>query len=499
MFSVGPKFRTAVAALSLATLGLVGQSALAQFGVGDIVVGLSGAGGNTFRVYDASENSWSNGPAWQVNEANAAFIQSVEFDNANGLSHNARGNLLGVNFGNSFTGFEVFNFATDGTTNASSVWSIVEATGGIRGQNPPTGLSIRGGGLSVSPDNTKIAWAANDAMTGEGGGAIWVHDYSAGTSIGMGVGATMTGPRRTGLGNTTGGPGTSAALRTGSTQGTTWLNNSTVICFNGFGELITLDVSGQAPGTEDGTLAGFQPTIMTNWRVANSEVSFTGQTTDIEYNPAVDPNHIYAAVTKVGSFEAELFAYNYSPGTGAISLAKRMVVPGVAASAGGDPPIREPREIALGSDGALYYSGFTAGTDLNLVMKFPNVTDIDNWAPENVAVFFTGGPSNFNGMDVAFSAPAVEALLGDYNENDILDAADYTVWRDAFEVGGTIPNDPTGGVATEADYDYWKANFGSALGAGAVAGAAVPEPTSTFTLAATLVASLLVGRRRSAA
>jgi len=482
--------------------------AAAQFGQGDIVVGLSGGAsaegvGNTFRVYDASANSWSNGPDWQElspvdgTPRDIRFMQSVEFDNSNGFSHNARGNLLAVNFGNSFSGFQIRNLATDGSTNSQQIYSIVLASGGVitePGTNPNGNwVSIRGGGLSVSPNNTKVAWAANDAMTGEGGGAIWVHDYSAGSTPGTGAGATVSGPRRTGLGDSNGNPGTLAALRTGSTQGTTWLSDSTVVCFNGFGELITVDVSSHAGGTEDGTFAGFQPTIMTNWKVANNEVSFTAQTTDIEYNPAVDPNHIYAAVTKATTFEAELFAYDYNPGTGAISLNKRMVVPGVAM--GGDPPLREPREIAFGPDGALYYSGFTAGTDLNLVMKLPNVTDIGNWAPENVSVFFTGGPSSFNGMDVALSQPPVESLLGDYSENDILDAADYTVWRDAFEVGGTIPNDPTGGVATQEDYDYWKTNFGDTLGSGAVS-AAVPEPATVTLLMATLITSAFRCRRR---
>ena len=263
-------------------------------------------------------------------------------------------------------------------------------------------------------------------------------------------------------------------MRTGSTQGTAWLNNSTVVAFNGFGEMLTLDVSTQPAGSENGTMAGFLPTIMTNWKLANSQVSFTAQSTDVEYNPAIDPNHIYAAVTKATTFESELFAFDYNTATGAISLNKRMVVPGVAM--GGDPPIREPREIALDAEGNLLYSGFTAGTDLNLVMKFPDVTNIEGWAPENVEVFFTGGPSSFNGMDVAFSEPAVEGLLGDYSENDVLDAADYTVWRDAFETGGTIPNDPTGGVAATEDYDYWKANFGDVLGPGAGGISAVPEP-----------------------
>jgi hypothetical protein len=74
-------------------------------------------------------------------------------------------------------------------------------------------------------------------------------------------------------------------------------------------------------------------------------------------------------------------------------------------------------------------------------------------------------------------------LLGDYNENNVIDAADYTTWRDAMTAGLAIPNDPTGGIAEEADFTYWRAHFGEVLGTGSGAAAgvathAVPEPGS---------------------
>jgi hypothetical protein len=45
---------------------------------------------------------------------------------------------------------------------------------------------------------------------------------------------------------------------------------------------------------------------------------------------------------------------------------------------------------------------------------------------------------------------------GDYNNNGVVDAADYVLWRK----GGTLQNDPTPGVQP-ADYGVWRANFGS--------------------------------------
>ncbi len=97
------------------------------------------------------------------------------------------------------------------------------------------------------------------------------------------------------------------------------------------------------------------------------------------------------------------------------------------------------------------------------------------------------------GTGIVTLLPASSGLTGDYNEDGVIDAADYTVWRDNF--GETIPNDPTGGVATEADYDYWKAHFGESAGSGSLPNsAAVPEPSSVMLVL--LGFATLVLRRR---
>jgi hypothetical protein len=83
------------------------------------------------------------------------------------------------------------------------------------------------------------------------------------------------------------------------------------------------------------------------------------------------------------------------------------------------------------------------------------------------------------------------AVQGDYNNNGVVDAADYVLWRD----GGTLANDPTPGVQP-ADYDFWKARFGATSGSGASAGASVPEPSGLL-LAAAFV-SAVIGLRRGA-
>ena len=75
---------------------------------------------------------------------------------------------------------------------------------------------------------------------------------------------------------------------------------------------------------------------------------------------------------------------------------------------------------------------------------------------------------------------AVSGLLGDYNGDDVVNAADYSVWRDAMAASSTtLLNDPTPGTVDESDFSYWRAHFGETLGSGSgTSSAAVPEPTS---------------------
>jgi hypothetical protein len=73
--------------------------------------------------------------------------------------------------------------------------------------------------------------------------------------------------------------------------------------------------------------------------------------------------------------------------------------------------------------------------------------------------------------DVGWSVAAPPVLTGDYNSNGIVDAADYTVWRDTL--GSTTDlranGDNTGASAGKidtADYLAWKSNLGTPRGPG---------------------------------
>jgi hypothetical protein len=89
----------------------------------------------------------------------------------------------------------------------------------------------------------------------------------------------------------------------------------------------------------------------------------------------------------------------------------------------------------------------------------------------------------------SFTPPA---LAGDFNIDGIVDAADYTVWRDSL--GANVATPYTGadgngnGVVDQADYGIWSANFGMTTppgaGAGAVALLETENSDSTIALAA---------------
>ena len=110
--------------------------------------------------------------------------------------------------------------------------------------------------------------------------------------------------------------------------------------------------------------------------------------------------------------------------------------------------------------------------------------------------------TNMNNTLGAANYPMNQAVLPwDYNHDGVVDAADYTIWRDTL--GQTDPNPSHAGggptpLAANADrdakvditdYQAWLFHFGESLpGAGAGATASVPEPTSLVLAAVGMLA-----------
>jgi hypothetical protein len=95
------------------------------------------------------------------------------------------------------------------------------------------------------------------------------------------------------------------------------------------------------------------------------------------------------------------------------------------------------------------------------------------------------------------SAPA--GLPGDFNGNQVVDAADYVVWRNnvgAADESSLHGNGNGLGGVDQLDYAHWKAHFGnSSLGAGGLTNSTVPEP-ATWLLVALAGASVYAQSRR---
>jgi autotransporter-associated beta strand protein len=87
-------------------------------------------------------------------------------------------------------------------------------------------------------------------------------------------------------------------------------------------------------------------------------------------------------------------------------------------------------------------------------------------------------------------------LAGDYNLDGIVDAADYTVWRDTLGWTNVLLADGNhNGMVDYADYLVWKLNFGSTGSAQATAAdAVVPEPSSVGLLAGLLTIMIAASR-----
>lgn len=100
-------------------------------------------------------------------------------------------------------------------------------------------------------------------------------------------------------------------------------------------------------------------------------------------------------------------------------------------------------------------------------------------------------------IDPAFFAERVFAPLqaGDYNFDGVVDAADYTLWRDtlATPAQGLAADGDLSGAVDEADYLVWSTGYAPTQGAGA--GRPVPEPPTPALLAASFCCLLALRLR----
>ncbi len=140
-----------------------------------------------------------------------------------------------------------------------------------------------------------------------------------------------------------------------------------------------------------------------------------------------------------------------------------------------------------------YYNGQLIATTgfVDAYLDIDRITDIDM-----VAVPAAGDSGSVTQTGVAYFDNFVvrDGIRGDYNNDGVVDAADYTVWRDTSnQTGFALAADgDADGVVGPADYQVWKAAYGTLNTVGAAI--AVPEPAAATMLLAAAAAAL--GRRR---
>ncbi len=296
-----------------------------------------------------------------------------------------------------------------------------------------------------------------------------------------------------------GGQLTQAATHTirgsGRIDATSFINHGTVNIVplinaqvENFGSLNGIDqVNGDV--LNEGTLSG------TRFNLAdlNGTLTGTGPLAYIQSNGTHAPGGSPANVTVTGSY--------------AISATGTLAIEIGGTTAGSEYDRVQVVNDLMVSPGAAVLDGTLAVelVDVGSGLFVPSVGDMftiltamggvtGSFATENLPMV-AGGRGltwqvHYNASDVTLELAF--ALTGDYNGNGVVDAADYTVWRDSLDqMGSGLAADGDGDGAIDADdYGVWASHFGEAAGSGGGAALfsagplspAVPEPASLVIL-----------------
>jgi hypothetical protein len=354
---------------------------------GDVVFGLND--GNPFLTVELVSQSGGGSPTPGGGDAAAEgnpwqttpFVESVKFDNFGGQAHNVRGNLLAVDFGTTAAGGRVLSFATNGTVPFPAGQPIGNTDPANEIGDSITSITkARAAGLSVSPDNNRIA------INGYETGTVIVYDYDEGNTLGTGAAALHNGRETTPFIQDV----SVSFLTPSHTQGTAWLDNDTVMTLTTNGDLLAVDADDMSVG-----FVGFADT---------APISTASGYTSIAYNPDVSP-FLYAlysdsATTPAPATKTTLFVWS-------INLAdpENPLFTMVTDANGIDlsTDITRGREMALDEDGNLFIAGF--GSTIHYLLNAD--TNPGSIADNSAELWYTSDTfESFPGLDIGFGLPS---------------------------------------------------------------------------------------------
>jgi hypothetical protein len=161
---------------------------------------------------------------------------------------------------------------------------------------------------------------------------------------------------------------------------------------------------------------------------------------------------------------------------------------------------------SLGGVGTISGSGSASNytIDLSSIQNVASAIEfrLYGYAGTAAAGTFSINDFTFDGLvEATETNPTVFA--GDYNDDGIVDAADYVIWRTSLSDGVALPANEVSGIGTtdDADYGDWRDNFGNVeatgSGTGLSGGASltVPEPATSMMIF-TVGGAAAVGLRR---
>ena len=324
---------------------------------GDLVMGLDNSDGLRTLELVRGDVVPSGGAAvpdfWDT-----PWMASVAFDNYGGVQHNARGNLLGVDFGASGGTGSIYSFSTLDPT--VSMGERIGDTIGLGGSNLT--FTTRLTSLVVSPDNSKVAVQGYDA------GTAIVYDYQAGNR--RGGGASLSGARDT-----------QPILVPTDTNGLAWLDNTTLAALGSDGTLWSIDSDTMTSQVE--TFIDVMP--------------IGGDNTTLLYNPEISPM-MFAGYSGFNGIAPESRLFVIDPND--FSLVHQ-----VDLSLSGE----SLRDMAFDAAGNLFYSTF--GSDIEVIV---GAADDPLAIGDNSSVDWYTSPTfaSFPRLDIGLAVPEPGSRLG---------------------------------------------------------------------------------------